>query len=67
MNFERVDIADLHVITGAIDNHADELVSSDARTLGYDPIGSLRVRSPLELAVDLGLIDLSASPSSVKP
>jgi hypothetical protein len=67
MNFESVDIADLHVITGAIDNGADELISNDARTLGYDPIGSLRVRRPLELAVDLGLVDLSASPSSVKP
>jgi hypothetical protein len=41
MNFESVDIADVHVINGAIDNRADELVSSDPRTLSYDPIGSL--------------------------
>lgn len=65
MNFESIDIADLHVITGAIDNHADELCSNDARTLSYDPIGSLRVRRSIDIAADLGLIDLSASAARI--
>ena len=65
MNFESVDIADLHVIAGAIDNHADELCSNDARMLSYDPIGSLRVRRSVDIAAELGLIDLSASAARI--
>lgn len=65
MNFETVDIADLHVITGALDNEADVLCSSDATTLAYDPIGSLCVAKPLDLADALGLVDHSMSPSRV--
>jgi len=67
MTFESIDIADLHVITGAIDNNADELCTNDSATLSYDPIGSLRVRTPISLAAELGLIDLSASPARVRP
>jgi hypothetical protein len=37
MTFESIDIADLHVITGAIDNNADELCTNDSATLRYDP------------------------------
>jgi hypothetical protein len=66
MNFESVDVADLHVITGAIDNNADGLCSNDARMLSYDPIGSLRVRRSTDIAADLGLIDLSATRSSTQ-
>jgi len=40
-----MDTADLHVITAAIDNGADELCTNDSTTLSYDPIGSLRVRT----------------------
>lgn len=65
MNFESVDIADLHVITGALDNGAEVLCSSDSTTLGYDPIGSLRVIKPVDLADELGLLDSSVSPSGV--
>jgi hypothetical protein len=67
MNFESVDIADLHVISGAIDNNADVICSNDRKTRSYDPIGSLRVRGPVELAGELGLIDLSASAAHVHP
>lgn len=67
MTFESIDIADLHVIAGAIDNRADELCTNDGTTLGYDPIGSLRVRPAVTLAAELGLIDLSASPTRVRP
>lgn len=65
MTFESVDIADLHVIAGAIDNGADELCTNDSTTLSYDPIGSMRVRTAPILAAELGLLDLGASPSSV--
>ena len=54
--FETVDVADLHVIAGAVENGADVLCSSDRRTLKLDPIGSLRVVRPDVLAADLGLI-----------
>lgn len=66
VTFESMDVADLHVIAGAIDNHANELCTNDSLTLGYDPIGSLRIRSPRELAGELGLIDLNASASQVR-
>lgn len=61
VTFESMDIADLHVITGALDNGAEYLCSSDRRTLGYDPIGPLRVVGPAGIADELGLIDRSAS------
>jgi hypothetical protein len=67
MTFESIDIADLHVIAGAIDSGADELCTNDGTILGYDPIGSLRVRPAVSLAAELGLIDLSASPTRVRP
>lgn len=66
VNFESVDIADLHVITGAIENRADAICSNDTQTTSYDPIGTLRVTSPVELAGELGLIDLSASSARVR-
>lgn len=67
MTFESIDIADVHVIAGAIDNGAEELCTNDSTTLGYDPVGSLRVRTAISLAGELGLIDLSESPSRVRP
>jgi hypothetical protein len=66
MNFESVDIADLHVITGALDNGADEICSNDTTTLSYDPIGKLRVRRPVDLALELGLISLRESSARVR-
>lgn len=66
MNFETVDIADLHVITGALDNGADEICSNDKATLSYDPIGCLRVRRSVDLAMELGLIDMSESAAQVR-
>lgn len=51
-----MDIADLHVIAGAVENGADVLCSSDRRTLKLDPIGSLRVVRPEVLAAEFGLI-----------
>jgi len=66
VTFESMDIADLHVIAGAIDNGAEELITNDGTTLGHDPIGSLRVRTAVSLAGELGLIDMSAAPTSVR-
>jgi hypothetical protein len=66
MNFESVDIADLHVITGALDNDADEICSNDKATLSYDPIGKLRVRRPVDMALELGLINLRQSSALVR-
>lgn len=65
MNFESVDIADLHVICGEIDNRAEILCSSDRRTLSYDPIGSLRVRSAPDLAAEFGLLNTAAPTTQV--
>jgi hypothetical protein len=65
MNFESVDIADLHVIAGAIQNRADDLCTNDGTMLSYDPIGSLRVRTAVDIAGALGLIEVNASPASV--
>jgi len=56
MTFESVDVADLHVITGALDNGAQVLCSNDRKTLSYDPIGSMRVLSPVDLAQALDLM-----------
>jgi hypothetical protein len=66
MSFESVDIADLHVITGALDNGADEICSNDNSTLSYDPIGKLRVRRPVDLALEFGLISLRESSARVR-
>jgi hypothetical protein len=66
MNFESVDIADLHVITGALDNDAEVICSNDKTTLSYHPIGRLRVRRPVDLASELGLIDRSESAARVR-
>lgn len=49
--------ADLHVITGAIVNHADELCTAYRKLLAHDPIGSLHARTPPDLAEEPGLID----------
>ena len=60
LNFETVDLADLHVICSAIDNEAQLICTNDAKTLGYDPIGTLRVRTAVGLATDLGLLEAAA-------
>lgn len=65
MSFESVDIADLHVIAGALDNGADVLCTSDKAMLGYDPVGHLRVIGPRVLADDLGLVERGATSSRV--
>lgn len=67
MTFESLDIADLHVITGAIANRADVLCTNDGALLGYDPIGSLRVRTAVDIAGQLGLIASGVSPARVRP
>lgn len=61
VTFESIDIADLHVIAGAIDNTADLLCTNDSRTLSYDPVGSLRIVRAGDLADELGLIDTSVA------
>ena len=66
MNFESVDVADLHVITGALDNDAEVICSNDKTTLSYNPIGRLRVCGPVDLASEMGLIDLSESAARVR-
>jgi hypothetical protein len=63
--FETVDIADLHVIAGAIENTADILCSNDRRTLKLDPVGTMRVATPAALADELGLLDSGASAADV--
>jgi len=57
ITFESMDLADLHVICGALQNRADAICSSDGRLLGYDPIGEVRVLRPGQLAAQLGLIE----------
>lgn len=66
MSFESVDTADLHVICGAIDNDARVLCTNDAEILAYHPIGSLDVRTAVDLAADLGLLD-TAVPTIRQP
>ena len=66
MTFESIDIPDLHVIAGAIENEAELLCTNDRRTLGYDPIGSLRVGTAMDVACDLGLTEFSASSAQVR-
>jgi predicted nucleic acid-binding protein len=63
--FETVDIADLHVIAGAIENMADVLCTNDRRTLKLDPIGTLRVATSAALAEELGLLDSAASAADI--
>lgn len=61
VTFESMDIADLHVIAGALENDAEVIVSSDTRLLGYDPIGDIGVLRPAHLARELGLIDTTST------
>ena len=56
MTFQSIDTADLHVITGAITNEAEQLISNDRQMLRLDPIGSMQARPAPDLAHDLGLI-----------
>jgi predicted nucleic acid-binding protein len=65
VTFESMDVADLHVICGALTNDAEFLCSSDKQLLGYDPIAHLRVLAPSSLAQDLGLIPSPSSPAQV--
>ncbi len=65
VTFESIDIADLHVICGALANDAGLLCSSDKGLLGLDPIGQLRVGPPSVLAHELGLIPNPSSPAQV--
>ncbi len=67
VTFESMDIADLHVICGALQNGADVICSSDGRLLGYDPIGDIRVLRPRHLAGELGLIDTASTAARVAP
>jgi hypothetical protein len=60
VTFESMDIADLHVLCGALENGAEMICTSDTKLLAYDPIGSVRVSSPVALAGELGLIDTRA-------
>ena len=46
VTFESMDIADLHILSGALDNTAEIICSSDTKLLSYDPIGSIRVCHP---------------------
>ncbi|MGD0452833.1 MAG: hypothetical protein ABSB69_04490 [Solirubrobacteraceae bacterium] len=57
VTFESMDIADLHILCGALENSAEIICSSDTKLLSYDPVGSIRVIPPEELAEDLGLIE----------
>jgi hypothetical protein len=57
VTFESMDIADLHILCGALENSAEIICSSDAKLLSYDPIGSIRVMPPQDLAEDLGLME----------
>jgi predicted nucleic acid-binding protein len=65
VTFESMDIADLHVICGALQNGADVICSSDSKLLGYDPIGDIRVLRPVHLAGELGLIDTASTAAQV--
>jgi hypothetical protein len=65
VTFEPMDLADLHVLCGAFENAAEIICTSDTKLLGYDPIGSVRVRSPVALATELGLIDTGTSSARV--
>jgi len=65
VTFESMDIADLHVICGALANDAELLCSSDQRLLGYEPIGELRIIPPGLLAEELGLTGSDTSPAQV--
>lgn len=65
VTFESMDIADLHVICGAVQNGADVICSSDGKLLSYDPIGDIRVLRPRHLADELGLIDTTSTATRV--
>lgn len=66
VTFESVDVADLHVISGALENGAEIICSSDRRLLVLDPVGPVRILRPVDLAAELGLIEQSASPAQVR-
>ncbi len=66
VTFESLDVADLHVVCGALANRAEAVVTSDSRLLSYDPIGEIRVLRPEELAGELGLIAAAATPSETR-
>jgi len=57
VTFESVDVADLHVSAGALENDADMICSSDRRLLGLGPVGSVQIVRPAVLAAELGLIE----------
>ena len=59
-NFESVDVADLHVIAGALEGGAVALCTSGTKTLALNPIGPMRTCTPIDLADDLGLINRRA-------
>jgi len=65
VTFESMDIADLHVIAGALKSDAELICTGDGKLLGYDPIGEIRVVRPAELAHALGLMDTASSASAV--
>lgn len=65
VTFESMDLADLHVLCGALQNSAGIICSSDSKLLSYDPIGSIRVTPPVALADELGLIDSPTSSAQV--
>jgi hypothetical protein len=67
VTFESTDVADLHVLCGALENGAEIICSSDAKLLSYDPIGSIRVMPPNALAEELGLIESPTSYAQVRP
>jgi predicted nucleic acid-binding protein len=66
VTFESMDIADLHILSGALDNSAEIICSNDAKLLSYDPIGSIRVMPPQELAEELGLIESPTEPVAAR-
>lgn len=65
VTFESMDLADLHVLCGALQNSAEIICSSDSKLLSYDPIGPIRVTPPIALADELGLIDSPTSSAQV--
>jgi hypothetical protein len=65
VTFESMDLADLHVLYGALQNDAEIICSSDSKLLSYDPLGSIRVMSPTTLVDELGLIDRPTSSARV--
>ena len=65
VTFESMDLADLHILCGALQNNAEIICSSDSKLLSYDPIGFIRVTPPVALADELGLTDSHTSSAQV--